>query len=288
MNNSRIVLCTLILNEMEWLPKLYQQHMDWPGMIQWIFVEAADQVYAETNPDRVSSDGLSVDGTTVYLQQLSSQDDRITHIRHGLARHTNRAQGKCAARRRYLQEADGYSPKFLYVIDGDEFYPHDDQRVISSTMVGSPRQVTSFCYRQRHIWHPPSIHTTPLLGQEVVGGFWDIPHCRGWRWQPGLTYHSNHNTPETTDGRLLDKRMGAFYQRADTPQCVHLGFASTLASRHAKNAYYAARGEGIVDHRGWYVESRAAYETWSPGDTLPRGAQVIPYTGPIPECWSNP
>ena len=47
----RIVLATLLLNEMEWLPKLYEQHKDWPGLCGWVFVEAADRVYANVNPE---------------------------------------------------------------------------------------------------------------------------------------------------------------------------------------------------------------------------------------------
>ena len=67
-----IVLSTLCLNEMEWLDKLYAQHKDWVGLEKWIFVESADRVYAETNPDMVSSSGLSVDGTTEFLRELAA------------------------------------------------------------------------------------------------------------------------------------------------------------------------------------------------------------------------
>src|SRR4051794_7463634 len=36
-----VLLATLCINEMEWLPRLYEQHKDWPGMAGWVFVEAA-------------------------------------------------------------------------------------------------------------------------------------------------------------------------------------------------------------------------------------------------------
>ena len=38
-----IALATLALNEMEWLPLLWEQHRAWPGMVRWVFVEAADR-----------------------------------------------------------------------------------------------------------------------------------------------------------------------------------------------------------------------------------------------------
>ncbi len=57
----KVCLCTLILNEMEWLPRFWVQHQRWPGLVRHIFVEAADAVYATANPDMVSADGLSID-----------------------------------------------------------------------------------------------------------------------------------------------------------------------------------------------------------------------------------
>ena len=76
-NEPTVALCTLCLNEMEWLARLYEQHRNWPGLLKWVFVEAADVVYAKTNPDMVTSFGLSVDGTSDYLRNLSREDSRI-------------------------------------------------------------------------------------------------------------------------------------------------------------------------------------------------------------------
>ncbi len=88
-----IQLNTLCLNEMEWLPRLYEQHRDWHGMGHWVFVEAADRAYAEANPDMVSKDGLSIDGTSEWLADLAKRDDRVIYIPHGFTGHENPAQG---------------------------------------------------------------------------------------------------------------------------------------------------------------------------------------------------
>lgn len=287
MTKQSIVLCTLVLNEIEWLAHLYDQHHNWPGMLRWIFIESADRVYAETNPGMVSANGLSTDGTTEFLLRLADQDKRVTHVPFGFSTHGNPAQGKCSSRSAYLRLADKVGPAFLFVLDADEFYSRADQHRILDIMAWSSKKYTGFCFRHRHPWRPPSLKHECRFAHEVTGGFWDIPLCRGWRWQHGLVYQTNHNTPETQKGQLLDRSLLRLDRAVETPECIHMAFASNVRARQAKHRYYAARGEGRVDFRGWYVESRAAFETWAPGDSLPRGAKIIPYTGPVPECFAD-
>lgn len=281
-----VVLCTLCLNEMEHLPKLYEQHKDWPGLKAWIFVESADQVYARTNPELVSKEGLSVDGTTDFLWDLKKQDDRIIYMPYGYTSAADPAQGKCAARTNYLQAADYIRPKFLFVLDADEFYTHSDQSKVMGEM-SRWSLATGFVFKQRHIWRPPSVaHTWKLFNCEAVGAYWNIPHTRGWRWSPGLRYERNHNTPQSPNGFMMDNRL----KRLDIPggpQCAHLGFASSLSYRSAKHRYYQARGEGTTDKRQMYVDCRTAYETWQPGDRLPHGAKVKRFTGHVPEIFKE-
>lgn len=282
----RICLTTLVLNEMQWLPKLYRQHKNWPHLAKWIFVESADSIYAKTNPDLVNGSGLSVDGTTEFLEELAKNDERIVHIKHGFSTHGDPAQGKCQSRDRYLREMDLVSPNFYIVVDADEFYleKHQEEilRLISKK---SSRYTTGFCFKHRDIWHPESINNHPLFKYEVTGGFWNIPYCRVWRWFAGMQ-HRNHNTPSKSDGIPLDKRMRRFDQQEPSlPYFVHMGFASDLKFRKAKNRYYENRGEFTDKKRSWYCDSRACFENWQPGDTLPNSAYVIPYTGEIPECF---
>lgn len=283
-----LVIGTLCLNEMEHLPKLYEQHKNWPGLVQWVFVESADRVYAQTNPDLVSKEGLSVDGTTQYLQKLAKEDKRVMHIPYGFCSHkTNPAEGKIVARQQYMNVANQLAPKSVFVLDADEYYTVDAQRMILWKMSNAFSSYRSFCFRQRHIWRPASIVEQPLFQYEVVGGYWKVPHCRGWRWEPGLCYKSNHNYLEDGRGRGLNRQMKRYYMNDDMPQCVHLGFASTLQMRKAKNNYYVARGEGKSDGRQMYVNCRKMFELWQPNEPLPHGAQVVPYTGPIPEVFSH-
>ncbi len=278
-----ILLATLVLNEMEHLPKLYEQHKDWPGLDVWVFVESADKIYAQANPTMVSPEGLSVDGTTEYLSELTSSDSNLIHIKHGRSEHSNAAQGKCSSRQRYLDVAESVKPDFIFVLDADEYYTRLAQWEISDVMHWERKDAS--CFAQQHIWRPPSIADQPLFQYEVVGGFWGIPHCRGWRWQPGLRYSKNHNTPETKPGKLLTSGLERYDQDSNCPKCQHLGYASSLKTREAKHHYYIARGEGADRKRAWYTVSRAAFETWEPGQALPRRAKVIKYTGNIPEVF---
>ena len=278
----KLVLCTLVLNEMEWLPKLYEQHRNWPDMVEWIFVESADVSYASVNPEMVSADGLSVDGTTEYLEELAKTDSRVTHIKHGFCSAKDVAQAKCEARDRYLEVMECVQPNFYMVLDADEFYSLQAQEDISHLL---PRNLgDGFVFKHREIWHPPysQDRMSPLFQYEVAGGFWDIPYCRAWRWYPGMT-HANHNTP-CHRGIPSDTRLNRM-EGEDFPYMVHMGFASQLKNRAAKNRYYEHRGEAVDRKRSWYCDSRRCFETWTPKDVLPRGARIQLYTGTIPECF---
>ncbi|MCK9571485.1 glycosyltransferase [Candidatus Pacearchaeota archaeon] len=278
-----IMLATLVLNEMEHLPNLYEQHKDWPKMNQWVFVESADRYYAKANPTMVTEAGLSVDGTSQFLKELSEKDPRVIYIPFGFSSNKDPAQGKVESRQQYLKVANESRPDFLFILDADEFYTCADQDQITKLMGNSSRNATGFRFKHRYPWRPGSIRDWSLFGLEVVGAYWDIPHIRGWRYFPGLTYASNHNWPEA-NGKLLSKAVIRYDSMpGNHPECAHLAFASINKIRAAKHRYYIARGEGLNDGRQMYVDCRAAFETWKPGKKLPHGASIIKYTGPIPE-----
>ncbi len=279
----RVALCTLCINELEWLPKLYEQHKDWPGLVSWVFVEGSDAIYAQSNPTLVKfPHGLSVDGTTEFLQELSQQDRRISHITlpSPIAYGDKPDQSKCLMRQYYLNALKHQSPDYIVILDADEFYVYADQLRISSLVeehIVRNLRYDGIVLRQRHLWRP--IDTIDLFQQEVIGAYWSVPHCRVWKWSPYMQYVTNHNRPEGFN-RLnrQDKIHG-------TPNCIHMGFSSSQKLRAAKHAYYVARGEGPRDGRQMYVDCRTAFEKWRPGISLPHGARVIPYNGEIPEAF---
>lgn len=281
----KVCLCTLVLNEMEWLPRLVEQHLNWPGLVKWVFVEAADIVYARVNPDMVSPKGLSVDGTTEFLEELAAENPLVTHIKHGYSSTQDSTQHKCQARSRYLDEISKYMPDWFHVIDGDEFYPTEIQKSLNELV--NFQTHTGICVRHREIWHPPYCQTTNMsqFSLEIMGGFWDIPYCRTWKWMPNLSYSVNHNTPDL-HGKGLDAQMLRYDRVA--PQSlyyVHMAFASSLKTRQAKHRYYEVRGEAIDPRRKKYCASRRVFESWRPGSRLPEGVTVTEYNGIIPEVF---
>ena len=282
----KVLLATLAINEMEFLPRLVAQHRDWSGLTRWIFVEAADDRYRAANPDMVSAAGLSVDGTTEFLEELVKSDDRVVHVKHGLTTNADPAQGKCQARNRYLEIADEIEPDLVIVLDSDEFYTAKHEWYVNETFKADAyKDYGGIIFLRREIWRPPSCAHLPLFGQEVVGGFWAIPCCHWWRWSRGMRYAGNHNNPKRADGSMIGMIRLDRGSQSGLPQMVHLGFAASAKTRLAKNRYYQQRGEGTTDHRQWYVDSRSAWRDWLPGAPLPKGAKVIGYAGPKPECF---
>lgn len=286
----RVMLATIALNEIEWLPKLVEQHKDWPGLCGWVFVEGADKRYAEVNPGMVTAEGLSVDGTTSFLSRTCSTENLI-HVRGGISSGFARDQNKIPLRNRYLEEADRLRPDVIVQLDCDEFYTRKDQEAIN-LMCGIHLQgYNAIMLKQRHIWRPPVLaNPSNLLSQEVVGGYWQVPHTRIWRWIPGMRHRRNHNWPETEGGYLTRNMLRVDLMRGDHPQCVHMGYASSIRSRSAKHSYYVARGEGqelgrVGRRRRMYLDCRSAWENWKPGETLPHGAEIIEYKGPVPEVF---
>lgn len=280
-----VVLSTICLNEMEWLPKLYEQHKDWPEMLRWIFVEAADRVYAETSPNRVNANGLSVDGTSQFLRDLSDKDQRIIYIPLGFTGHRNKALGKIEMKARALEAVGDLRPDFYIILDADEFYTRVDQDSLAPTMklLG---EHDGYVFRKREIWHPPSVAQEPILTYEAVGGFWDMQCCHWFTYRPGMRFQNCHNTPDWADGTPMRDKLYVD-GRSGMPQMVHMGFAAQATNRIAKNLYYEQRGEITDPRRHWYTKSRASWLNWKPGDPLLHGEKVIKYDGPIPECFAN-
>lgn len=289
----KIALCSLVLNEQEFLLRSYNQHIGWPGLAAWIFIEGADKEYAKASPGKVTEHGLSTDETRGMLERCSGLDSRVKYERLGWMKGP-RASSKSTGRNRYLDLLEEVQPDIFIVLDADEFYTWRDQRRIIDLVQLYP-QFLSFRLPQRHIWRPPSIKDHWMLSPaqkglfeyEVRGGYWDVPHVRVFRWQTGLRYKLNHNVPEARDYNAAKYMYrGSMYDPND-PQCIHLGFARQGEERLATNRYYQQRGEGIADGRQMYVDCRVAWENWQPGGKLPHGAEVVCYNGEIPEVYRS-
>lgn len=279
---------------MQWLPHLYDQHKDFPGLEKWIFVESADVEYAKSNPNLVNGRGLSVDGTSAFLQELERVDKRVQYVPFGFSEHKDKAQGKCPARNAYLEILDNYSIDYLLLLDGDEFWLKKHQNILSD-YVSFFQEYDAFLFPHREVWYPPYLqgeeNKKPLFSYEVRGGFWAIVISRVWKYHRGMRYIGNHNTPSFNGTplnnfqdyrRLVNSKLKIL--REGQPEMIHLGFASYPQMRAAKNRYYEDRGESLDPKRRHYTISRQLWETWTPKTILPKAA-VVPYSGEIPEVF---
>lgn len=283
----KLALCTICLNEDEFLEANYRQHHEWPGMVAWYFVHGACRQYADANPAMVDGNGLSVDRTRSILQSIGESDSRVRWMDvTPPATHTNPAMEKATLRNWYLNAIRRWTPEidWFVVLDADEFYAKTHQAMLASlmaTLEGRRSHLTANDYHaiQTHrceLWRPPSIADQPRAELEVRGGYWAVPHTRFFRWGPSLLYDLNHNVPNVT-GMLPWNRNFVWNSEV---QVVHLGFTRASATREATNRFYVHRGEGARDGRQWYVDCRSAWETWQPGDVLPHGAYVLPVADP--------
>lgn len=286
MSTPRVALITICLNEMEWLPYLYQQHKDWPGLVKWAFVEGVDPAYQEANPTMVNDKWLSVDGTSKFLQELKDKDPRVSYVPYGYTSPTTKDTGKIELKQTALEQVESLRPDVVIAIDADEFYPLPFQEHIPAIMQCYPDH-QAFIFNRREIWRPPSIVDRPLFDLEITGGFWGMPCSHWWNWKEGMGFRDCHNTPSNSDGSTFNNTIKDLRSMFHSPYMIHMGFASKAKNRLAKNTYYAIRGESTDRYRKWYVESRDRWRLWRPGMILPRDARVTPYTGRIPECFSG-
>jgi len=280
----KVMLATIVLNEEEFIQQTLAQHLNWPGLVQWVFVEGATLKYAEKNPTAVTPGGLSVDGTSRLLREASDKSAKVTYIPHGWAGEGLHPQHqKIDLRNAYCRVADTFEPDLLIALDADEFYTWDHQLKILSIVNANP-DYKAWLFKQRHVWRPPSIQDSPQFQLEVTGGYWAVPHLRVWKFQRGARYRHNHNWLDLPGERYSPSFLWRSRSVRD-PQCVHLGFARDPQSRNNIIGYYSHRGES--SNRKSYLTDFELWQAWKPGEALPPGVGVRPYAGPVPEVFCD-
>jgi len=300
----RVVLATILLNEAEFLPRLVQQHEDWPGLVGWVFVEGACADYAKANPGAVSRDGLSTDSTTADLDDVAAANPRVLVSHYGFARGaggSSMGEQKRQLRNEYCRIIDEryVDADLVICIDADEFYTKAHQAEISRVVTSQgwdDDAYDSWCFPLRDVWHNPAMQQRrqPRFAREVRGGYFEIPHTKVWRWEAGAGYGNNHCRLARPSRRKAPPRLWKGWTdkgaatRAGLPTCVHMGFARAPQHRLRTNAFYVERGEGREasgTNRQMYVDCRSSWETWDTGTRLPHGLRVVDYDGPVPECF---
>ena len=270
----KFTVCVIALNEGEYIEHNLQQLHTWECCHQLIIVEGSVDNYPK---EHLSEDGLSGDSTTSILQGWANKD-RVTYV-HGTF------PDKIAQRNEYAKLVTG---THVIVVDADEFYSAQALRDLKEDVMMNPDcELFMFNFSEDmgertyfHLWHS--------FQQHAIGGYWNIPHNRIYKWTPGSRYQGDdHNHPVKPDGcRLIRSDVPSMFTRCI---CVHTGFVKNVQNQRDKNQFYLNRGEGkeqdpkIRTRRQMYIDCRMSYETWKPGRGLPHGAAVLPFTHALPE-----
>lgn len=271
----RFSVCIIALNEAEYLRSTLDQVYHWDACHEIIIVEGSDRLYPK---EHLSPDGLSGDGTTEIIRNYPDPKKKIKYI-------SGVYTDKIEQRNEYAKRITG---NYALILDADEFYTRDDlDRIVQDAEANPEVELFTFDFShdlsQRtyyHLWYN--------FQQHVLGGYWDIPHNRIYKWTPGTLYKDgDHNHPVKPNGaKMIAPRVKALASRA---KCIHTGFAKSVRNQKDKNKYYQDRGEGkesnpeLRARRQMYIDCRLAYENWVPGKGLPHDASVLAFGAPLPE-----
>lgn len=260
-----VTFASIVLNESEYLERNLRQHIG--QCDRWIIVEGADRRYPAA---RVTEEGLSTDRTADIVRGFG--DPKLEMVQHGLA------SNKCELRNRYAELIDD---GVVIVFDADEFLTHEhlEQLIGMCKDLPGPGSVR---IPHVHFWHGPE--------QIIIGGYWDVPHDRAYRWSEGCRYLANHNHPCLPAGRQLNLANYVRHDRSlvpagpgssgwlhSGPAWLHYGFTKSWDNTSDKTQYYLNRGE--ANSRPDTTRCRAS---WFEGE-IPAGCKVLNWIGHVPE-----
>lgn len=266
-------ICTIALNEEEYIENVLRNFYDWECCHQIIIVEGAVKLYPKDNVKK----GHSTDRTIEIIKNFPDPQNKIVLVQ-------GEWKNKMEQRSQYAKRITG---DYMFVVDADECYIKADLDILKNEVLSKPN-VELWRFNQDpnpsrrgiiHFWHG--------IDKHVIGGYWNVPHNRIYKFSKGLRYTTNHNHPAKKNGKAVVKDN----VKTETTKikCYHLGFSKCKQNMADKIQFYKNRGEGkeknpqLRKRRQMYVDCRDAWFNWKPGNKLPHGAKVLPYNGPLPE-----
>jgi len=261
----KVTIAMIVLNEAEFIEKNLKQHYVWEGsdVHQIIIVEGSVELYPKRN---ITPQGLSTDKTAEIINNFPDPENKIEFIQ-------GMWKDKSHQRNQYAKRVSD-NTDYLIVIDCDEFYTKNNQRKISEFLKSDKKKHHSILFPQVHLWKS--------FKNQVVGGYWAVPHLRLYRWHLGCHYGSNHNELISLPGHNYHIRDDEFIETRDFC-CIHFGFFRSDIFVRDKQDYYYNRGEKAT--RPMYSDCREMSFNWKEGYVLPHGSKVILYEGEILEVF---
>jgi hypothetical protein len=270
----RVSAVMIVLNGMPWLPYLLRNL--YPHVDEWVIVEGA-QAHIRSVADE---QGHSLDDTVQVIKNFPDPARKIRLIqqdRHWVDRDEMFAVGTAQLHGDYLWQ-----------IDVDEFYRHEDILRLKTFMAAHPHiEAYSFLYRD---------FFGGFRGYVQGGEYYPIgyQHWRLWRWRKGYQY-VRHEPPLVLDGAGTDVRWHGYMEGQDLYRqlgllCYHYSYvlpeqvrrkaiSESERSIYPKNAFFLGRSQASI--RQWYEEHYLRFTPWEV-NIKPLPSWIEPYDGPHP------
>ena len=123
--NPKATIGIIALNEEEYIRACLKSIYNWDCCHEIIIVEGSTDLWREANPDSVMPNGSSKDKTVEIIKNFPDLQHKIKLIQ-------GKWKDKMEARNAYLTRATG---DFLFQIDCDEFYTHNDLGKLKSVLI---------------------------------------------------------------------------------------------------------------------------------------------------------
>jgi hypothetical protein len=251
---------TIVLDGMPFLPMIYSElrklvNIDW----QWNCVEGVAAPVGCTKWCAPTAPRLSLDGTTPYLEALSSFDPRVVHWKKELW------QGKAAMLNEPLKFL--HEPAVLMQVDSDEIWQHTDFANIHTMLAGRGKYNCAM-FRCRYFVGPDIVITS----RDTYGNNSSYEWLRAWRIDPGARFET-HEPPKLkgVEARPFlhehTEKLGLVFDHfawATEKQVAEKAsyYGSPNNKEHGKDYANAVEGWRRLQEAKMPVENLAAYLPW--------------------------
>ena len=237
----KVSIAMIVCNESQFIERNLRNHYRFADEI--IIVEGATEKYAQ-----VIGSHTSTDNTIEIIESFPDIQHKIT-----LVKPTRPWKDKIEMQNEFCKRADD---GILLKIDADEFYhPKDLERMFNA--FDQDAALTLIYPYWYHFWGNKD--------HIIVGGRWNIPHCKIWRFKKHYRYKNTHNRIQ--DGELEISGAsntssglgnGCKVARLDDLYCYHYGYLKSTEWQKNKYAFYKKRCEAGTGE--WYGQDNGGGE----------------------------
>jgi len=276
-----IEIFTIVLNGMPFLPKVYENLLAVKGPWRWHVIEGVSELVHDTAwsvsrggsvPESLHRGGLSIDGTTAFLDDLSARDgDRVIVYRRPAGQFWGGKRAMVSA-----PLANIIEPCVLMQMDSDEIWTSEQVDGVRRLFAERP-EATAAYFRCNYFVGSDRVVTT----RDTYGNHSSYEWLRAWRYKPGCRWAAHEpprlmtpasNTTGEADLSTIDPIL---HDETEARGLVFDHYAyTTEAQLWFKESYYgyadavsqwrglqdAALPARLADHFGW-VSDEALVES---------------------------